>query len=259
MSVPRPAHRWFATAVTVVTAVLVAGATAACGPEAARSRATDPAPASPAAQDSPAATAATGATGATGDQPGPDRVPAGFPLAAGLPERNDDGSPVVVGEPAGATRLRLCPEEAWSAPAARAAATVDYAAPEDVRTRTLLVLDTVALAQRATADLRGAISRCAEDDRPDGTVWATVEDDAAAPTPGREWLVATQRYRTDGLFDTGLTVLRVARYGRALVVSSEYGEGGGSAASIEAAIARAADDLAEVERAASTAWLPADS
>lgn len=255
MSVPDPARRPTRRRARhpLVAACLLLGLATGCGVQASagpRSEGPDTPIAAPTA--TPADTPATDS--GTTDQPGPDAVPEDFPLTDGLPRRNDDGSPVEVVPTTGIAPPPSCGARSWRVPTALDGAVVGFTAPEDVRSRTLLVLDTVARAQRTMADLREVIGGCPPA-RVSGTVWQPVEA-VEESTPGQESFVATARYRADGLFDTGITVLRVVRSGRAVLISTEYSEGGGSRASIAASVRRAARDSADVEATAAAVWRP---
>lgn len=175
-------------------------------------------------------------------------VPAGFPLADGLPGTNgDDGSPVAVTDRPTWTDVELCGEVVWSQEVPTA--TTDLAGAsytgeaEDSRSRLLAVYPDEVAAQQALDTVRDAYTAC-----PDGEVGGTdqvyevVEAEQGSAT-------ITHRYRTDGRFDTGLEVIELVAIGNALYLSSYYGEGGGSPDTIASAITSAHEDSQPVWRA----------
>ncbi|WP_139978085.1 hypothetical protein [Nocardioides litoris] len=170
---------------------------------------------------------------------GPTEVPDGFPLAAGLPRRNGDGSPVTVTDRPTWTSVELCGRTAWSAGtpvAQRDTAGATYTGEaEDVRSRVLAVHGTDAEATSVLGALRRAYSDCPQAEE-GGTdqVYEVVEDEPDAIT-------VTHRYRSEGRFDTGLEVIEVRAVGTAVLLTSTYGEGGGSPESIAAQVAFAHD------------------
>ncbi len=156
-----------------------------------------------------------------------------FPLTRGYPDTNgDDGSPVVVTDESGVAPLTFCDRPAWSLDVPVAPADV-VGAPytgeaEDVRGRTLVRYDDAGLAAKALATLRLAIETC-----PEEVVGGTAQVYTGTTRPaGDEAFTITHRYRSDYGFDTGLEVIDVVRVGDLVLLSSEYGEGGGSEESI---------------------------
>jgi hypothetical protein len=183
----------------------------------------------------------TATTAASGDDPAPTPSPTitspvlpleHFPLARGFPETNgNDGSPVVVSAESGVDALSFCGRAAWSPDAV---GTIDLVGTtytgeaEDFRGRTLVRYAEEALAAQALATLRLAVEQCPEE-QVGGTaqVYAGADRDA-----GDEAFTITHRYRGEYGFDTGLEVVDVVRVGDLVLLSWEYGEGGGSDESI---------------------------
>jgi hypothetical protein len=156
-----------------------------------------------------------------------------FPLARGYPDTNgDDGSPVVVTDESGVGPLTFCDRPGWSldvpvAPADLVGATYTGEA-EDFRGRTLVRYDDEGLAAKALATLRDAVEVC-----PEEAVGGTAQVYTGTSRPaGDDAFTITHRYRAEHGYDTGLEVIDVVRVGDLLLLTSEYGEGGGSEESI---------------------------
>ncbi len=194
------------------------------------------------------------------DDPVVAQIPPGFPLDAGYPPQNgSDGSPVEVIDEPGYPGLDLCGATVWSpyedAVLDLAGATYTGEA-EDSRTRSLVVYDSLDGAAAALEAIRAGFADCpAEEVGGTEQVWEEVDspfsegnDDAA---------VFTHRFRTAGQFDVGLEVLQVLRVDNALFLDTNYGEGGGSPASIDAVLRSAADQAADVVTAMEQFALPA--
>jgi len=177
---------------------------------------------------------ATSSPNPTADQtPGsttaPDPPPAGsladqFPLALGLPETNEDGSPVRV-RIGTQDDLVLCGQTAWTGAGAMDLATASFAQPEDHRGRTLLLYPTVSRATDALSVARGALAACPSEEL-GGT--EQVFTPLTGESSGADQVAFILTYRTDGRFDTGLTVYRLVRVGAALLFTVDYGEANSS-------------------------------
>jgi hypothetical protein len=168
-----------------------------------------------------------------------------FPLARGYPATNgDDGTPVVVSDTSGLDKLVLCHEGAWTpqapvAPVDLIGATYDGEA-EDSRGITLARYDDAAVATYVLDYVRRAVERC-PDDGETGSVYSGTDRQV-----GDEGFLLTQRYRAPYGFATGLVVYDFVRVGDLLLVSWDYGEGGGSDEAItwsQRAVTDQSDDL----------------
>jgi hypothetical protein len=156
-------------------------------------------------------------------------IPARFPLAAGYPETNGDGTRVKVHQVGGSLPLQLCGTEVATDAGLRDAAQAAYTAPDDSRSRDLVLYDGREAATRALATVRTALAGCTEE-----TVGATEQVREEYPyDAGDESLAWTERYRADGAIGAGLTDYRVVRVGNALLLVTTYdgkAPSGGSAA-----------------------------
>jgi hypothetical protein len=169
---------------------------------------------------------------------------AGFPLALGYAEENeDDHSPVVVTARPATRTFELCGRTVWD-PRSGSSDVIGVefrGEAEWWRGRTLVLYPALEAATRAVATARDAVAACPEERIDEhGSAAHTVIDYVV----GDESFGWIDRWRNDevgGLFGTGLTVYHVARVGRAVLLSYEYGEGNGSDESREAAIGRAAE------------------
>jgi hypothetical protein len=172
----------------------------------------------------------------------PDGPLARFPLALGYAAENgDDHSPVVV-TPEPATRaFGECGRTVWD-PKAGSSDVIGVAfngEAEWFRGRTLVLYPSTDAASAAVDRARGAITDCPRDDG-DDYGWAEhtgIDYYAGAQSFG--WIDRWWTAETDG-FDTGLTVYHVARVGRAVLLSYEYGEANGSEQTRLSALTRAA-------------------
>jgi hypothetical protein len=184
-------------------------------------RAAEPAPINP----GPSRTTDASATGWL------QEVPAGFPLAEGLPATNGlDGSPVtVIDEPALAV-ITLCGVPAWSATSAEPVEPADAAGAtytgesEDSAARTLAVYENEHAAEQAVAGLRTALDNCPVDRT--GTR-APQRYDVSPADLGEESFTFTQRSLDGAGFLGDLGVYQVVRVGNAVYLAASYGQGGG--------------------------------
>jgi hypothetical protein len=225
------------TALAATTAALTALVLVGCGdPETAVTRPASPATSSSTTPEEVATPSDTPAAPAAWTT----EVPDAFPLAAGLPATNgDDGTPVEVTDRPTWTSVELCGEVVWSAgePVARRdLAGASYTGEaEDSRSRVLALYDDDRAAQSALDALVDAYVACpAAEESGTEQVYELVQAEHGSVT-------VTHRYRTDGRFDTGLEVIEMAVVGNALLLSSYYGEGGGSDVTIDSAIQLARD------------------
>jgi hypothetical protein len=190
--------------------------------------------ASPAPNPDPSPT-----TGPSADVGGPwlTSIPARFPLAAGYPETNGDGTSVKVNRVGGSLPLQLCGSEVATDAGLRDAAQAAYSAPEDSRSRDLVLYQGSEAAAQALATVRTSVAGCAEE-----TVGATDQVREEYPyDAGDESFAWTERYRTDGAIGTGLTDYHVVRVGNALLLVTTYdgtARSGDSAAQVGRAEAR---------------------
>ena len=190
----------------------------ACGEATRPGDVTDPTPSASSASPSPTAETTTSA-------PDPPNL-ADFPLSLGYPDTNGyDGSPVEVTATSGVDDLLFCDELGWSP--TREVRPVDLIGTtytgeaEDSRGRTLARYPEAYAAREALSHLRSTVEACPEDmEGGTGRVYTVTERDAG--------FLVTLRYRGEYGFDTGLTLIDVARVGDLLLISSEYGEGGGT-------------------------------
>ena len=117
---------------------------------------------------------------------------------------------------------------------------------EDLRGRTLAVYADAAAARDALATLRSTVEAC-----PSKEIGGTDQVYEPVDLPaGDESFTFTHRFRTGGNFDVGLQVISAVRVGRAVYVASDYGEGGGSPATIDAVVAGAGHGVAGGRRPA---------
>jgi hypothetical protein len=151
-----------------------------------------------------------------------------FPLARGYPATNgDDGSPVRVTGESGVTDLTFCGRPGWSPTGATDLVGTTYTGEaEDVRGRTLVRYDGHGAAA-AVDRLRDAIEACPEEE-----TGGTTQVYEVVPGDSGDSFFVKHRYRSDYGFDTGLEVVGVRRLDDLVLLSFEYGEGGGSADSI---------------------------
>ena len=174
-------------------------------------------------------------------------IPARFPLAAGYPETNGDGTPVKVNEVGGSLPLQLCGREVATDAGLRDAAQAAYTAPEDARSRDLVLYQGSEAAARALATVRTSVAGC-----PEETVGATDQVREEYPyDAGDESFAWTERYRTDGALGTELTVYHVVRVGNALLLVTTYdgnARSGDSAAQVGQAEARDAAPVVKAMR-----------
>jgi hypothetical protein len=212
---------------------------AGCGQATSAPVASDGATPTPTASPTPTPSASptVSTTPATDPRPLDD-----FPLVRGYPLTNgDDGSPVEVTDVSGVEDLVFCGRQAWSPDRATDVIGTTYTGEaEDLRGRTLARYDGRD-ATAAVATLRDAIEAC-----PVETVGAT--DQVYELIPGDsvdESFFVTHRYRSDVGFDTGLEVIGVQRLDDLVLLTFEYGEGGGSADTISRSVG---DVVEQVER-----------
>jgi hypothetical protein len=166
----------------------------------------------------------------------------GFPLDLGYPDENgDDHSPVVVTTRPATTSFRLCDRTVWD-PRHGTTGVLGVrfrGEAEYERGRTLTLYPDVDSAREAVTRARNAVNAC-PDDRHGASegVTHTLVDRAL----GQQSVVWTDTFYNvnDGeeQHDTGLVVFEVVRVGRAVLLAYEYGEGNGTPASREHAIAR---------------------
>jgi hypothetical protein len=167
---------------------------------------------------------------------------AGFPLDLGYPEHNgDDQSPVLVTARPATRAFRLCHATAWD-PSDGPADVIGVrfrGEAEDSRGRTLTFYDDAGAAAAAVRRARDAVEAC-HDERGghrQGTTHTLVDR-----TLGEQSVVWTDTFYNvdhgEEQHDTGLVVYEVVRVGRAVLLGYEYGEGNGTPASREQAIAR---------------------
>ncbi len=152
-----------------------------------------------------------------------------FPLVRGYPATNgDDGTPVEVTDASGVDDLTFCGRTAWDPHQAVDLVGTTYTGEaEDFRGRTLARYD--GDGADATIDrLRDAIEAC-----PEEVIGGTAQVyDLMPADSGDDSFVVTHRYRGEQGFDTGLEVIEALRLDDLLLLTFEYGEGGGSADSI---------------------------
>ncbi len=172
------------------------------------------------------------------DDPGPTpssdiRPLDDFPLARGYPATNgNDGSPVRVTDGSGVEDLVFCGRMAWSPERATDVVGATYTGEaEDFRGRTLARYDGQD-ADGVVDRLRDAIEACPEEE-----VGGTAQVYELMPgDSGDDSFYVTHRYRGDYGFDTGLEVIGVIRLDDLVLLTFEYGEGGGSAESIRRSV-----------------------
>lgn len=158
-------------------------------------------------------------------------IPDDFPLAAGLPRENEDGSPVEVLPTSPVEALGVCEREVWASSGARDVAGVQFSQPEDLRQRILLLFDTSAEASDRLARARDAVAACPVE-AVGGTDWiyAALDDRS-----GEESFAFTREYRTGGTLNPGLDVYHFVRVGNALLFTASSGEGSSTASANRAA------------------------
>jgi hypothetical protein len=172
-------------------------------------------------------------------------IPARFPLAAGYPETNGDGTPVKVNEVGGSLPLQLCGREVDTDAGLSDAAQAAFTAPKDARSRDLVLYQGSEAASRALATVRTSVAGC-----PEETVGATDQVRERYPyDAGDESFAWTERYRTDGAIGTDLTVYQVVRIGNALLLVTTY-DGNARSGDVAARVGQAeARDAAPVVKA----------
>ena len=172
-------------------------------------------------------------------------IPARFPLAAGYPETNGDGTSVKVNRVGGSLPLQLCGSEVATDAGLRDAAQAAYSAPEDSRSRDLVLYQGSEAAAQALATVRTSVAGCAEE-----TVGATDQVREEYPyDAGDESFAWTERYRTDGAFESELTDYQVVRVGNALLLVTTYDGNAGPRDSVAETRRADAADAAPVVRA----------
>jgi hypothetical protein len=167
---------------------------------------------------------------------------ADFPLAIGLPDRNgDDQSPVVVRGVPATKAFGECGRRVWDPhDGTTDVIGVEWSAEAEwSRGRTLVLFPSSEAATAAVDTARDVITSCPRDDgNDDGWTEHTPVDyfqgDQSVGWIDRWWASDV------GGFGTGLVVYHVARVGRAVLFTYEYGEGNGSEQTRLAAVARAA-------------------
>ncbi len=199
----------------------------------------------PVAEDPGPTTSVTPTASATPSSAGPSpsstlRPLDDFPLVRGYPATNgDDGSPVEVTDGSGVEDLVFCGAQGWNPDqAADVVGTTYTGEAEDLRGRTLARYDGQDAAG-VVARLRDAIEACPVEEV-GGTeqVYDLMPGDSVD-----ESFFVTHRYRNDYGFDTGLEVIGVQRLDDLVLLSFEYGEGGGSESSISRAVGEAVEQI----------------
>ena len=124
-------------------------------------------------------------------------------------------------------------------------ATVTYSAPEDERNRWLAVYPDADTADRALGAISSVIEGCpVEEVKGTETVLTPF-----ASTLGERSFAWTSRYRTGGSFDVGLAVFQAVRVGNAVLLDTNYGEGGATTDSIGKVARAVATDAVPVVKA----------
>jgi hypothetical protein len=167
---------------------------------------------------------------------------AGFPLDLGYPDENgDDQSPVVVTARPATRAFRLCHLTAWD-PGDQTTDVIGVrfrGEAEYSRGRTLTLYADPGAAADAVRRARNAVEACPDerDGRDQGTTHTLVDRGL-----GEQSVVWTDTFynvvQGEEQHDTGLVVYEVVRVGRAVLLAYEYGEGNGTPAGREQAIAR---------------------
>ncbi|GAA5147932.1 hypothetical protein GCM10023340_21090 [Nocardioides marinquilinus] len=257
-------RRAAATAAVLPLVLLAAAcgteAGADAGPDAGPDAGTDPgeaatSPSSPTTSSAaPTEASPNEPTDQTTDQPAAAvRVPADFPLADGLPDRNGDGTPVEVSAKAPFDDFELCGETAWSTtgehPVADAAGAAYAGEAEDFRSRTLALYPDADAAAAALDTLVTALEEC-DDAEVGGTVQAYDEVDIPLPEGVEDGATIQHRFAGEqGGFDVGLEVLELFRVGNALYLASYYGEANGSPRTVRGYLDFVTESSAPVVRA----------
>ena len=226
------------------TSIAVAAVVAAVGVSAAALGGSNPTELEPAPSPS---TGSPSPTEDAVDEPSPSptvpatqlSIPEDFPLAASYPETNEDGTPVrVTGRP-GVGGVTLCGETILTSSGAAAVAGTKVVNPEDFRARTLLLFEDQADALAVVQQAEQAVNACPTFDL---SSFTPVE----VPL-GDESFGFDQRYESEqGGFDLGLQGYQAVQVGRAVLISTAYGEGNGSPESRTAFSQRLTDDAREV-------------
>lgn len=172
---------------------------------------------------------------------------ADLPLDLGYPDENgDDGSAVEITAKPATRRFGVCDRTVWDPQhGASDVIGVEFRGEaEYVRGRTLVRYPDADAATAAVAAAHDAIAACSDepDAKGQGGTTHTLTDESVG---GDQSLVWTDTYYSlnngEKQHDTGLVVYVVARVGRAVLLAYEYGEGNGTPASREQAIARSTD------------------
>ncbi len=135
------------------------------------------------------------------DPAGPS-IPADFPLADGLPEENEDQTPVEVTDEPGVSTIEQCDETIWTTDGAADVAGALFTQPEDSRARTLALYGSPEEAQAAFTSIREGLNAC-----PSDTIGGTEQVYEEVSTTDNESLF-THRFRGEQGFDVGLEVIQ---------------------------------------------------
>ena len=183
---------------------------------------------------------------------------ANFPLALGYDDENgDDHSPVVVTARPASRAFRECGRQVWDPTAGSSDVMgVEFRGEAEwFRGRTLVLYPSTEAASTAVVTARDVITHCPRDD---GDDYGWTEHTLINYVAGHESVGWIDRWWTTEVngFDTGLIVYHVARVGRAVLLTYEYGEGNGSEQTRRSALDRAAeadqpvvDAMGDLERA----------
>jgi hypothetical protein len=171
---------------------------------------------------------------------------ADFPLDLGYADKNgDDGSPVEITARPATRKFGACGRNVWDP---RAGTTdligVEFRGEaEYFRGRTLILFPNAEAATTAVTAARDAMVDCP--DEPDGKGQGTTHT-VIAESLGDQSLVWTDTFYSvqDGeqQHDTGLVVYDLVRVGRVVLLGYEYGEGNGSRATRDHAVAQTMRD-----------------
>ncbi len=156
-------------------------------------------------------------------------IPEKFPLLAGFPGRQEDGSSPTVSDDRVIDPLTMCDQGFWSYEGVKQQRSTVFEQPEDVRARMILTYANDVAAGAALATARDTARACRVEDGMSGDPAEVVHAEWQRAAAGAdETLVVTTNYRMPGTtsYMPGQTTWLMARVGNAIYLTSEYGEGG---------------------------------
>lgn len=173
--------------------------------------------------------------------PLPTTIPDDVPLAAGFPDVNEDGSPVEVTSAPGVEAIEMCGESVLGAEGSTDVAGVGYLGGEDYRFRTLLLFGSEAEAQERVTNVAEIVSGCPSQTTDDGTL---LIEPVESGLGGGTFAFAASYENTGPL--TSATSYHLVPIGNQVLITSQGGETGNTAASLRAGAQDAEAQTAEL-------------